>query len=318
MKKSRYAYTMIELIMVIVILGIIAMIATEVTVQAYKGAYYQQKYAEREVELERVLTIIEKRLKDALVDSIVLLDKNGALGVCEVIGTQLDSDDFTAAFIAVDRDSMNGLWNGSRHQNGWSEDANISVVGADTVLTSPDADFNITADTINQIYGLSIYDTAIYRYPMISNACSDFGWNGGTANALNVITHHDSSTRLRINGTAGIGTQQTYRLSSTAYAFKRTSGPAGNLGDGNLTLYWNFRPWQGGNYLNGESSLVAEHISHFAIRIDSGASHSVNGSPSLNGAFYRINVCMKVVNDTNETANGVEDQICKEKSVYVR
>lgn len=322
MMRIRRAFTMIELIMVIVVLGIVGMIVIEVLAQAYKGAFYQQKYAEREVELEQVITIIEKRLKDALVDSIVLLDKNGAAGACEAIGTQSDTDDFTAAFIAVDRDSMNGMWNGARSQNGWSEDANISIVGANTVLTSPDANFSIADTVISTVFpGKTILDAAVYRYPLITDACTDFRWTGAAANALDIVTGFNAATptRLTISGATGLNSQQTYRLAASAYAFKRNAGPAGNTGDGTLIMYSNFQPWLGDTYLaNGTAAIVAEHVSHFAIRMDSGSAHSMVGNPSLTGAFYRINVCMKVVSDTNDTVNTAEDQICKEKSVYVR
>lgn len=309
---------MIELIMVIVVLGIVGMIVTEVLAQAYKGAFYQQKYAEREVELERVLNIIEKRLKDALVDSIVLLD--GAIP-CEVIGLQNPLNDYTAAFIVVDRDSMNGVWNMNRFQNGWSEEGNVSVAGGNTFVESTDANFTVANTIIGNLYpGHTILDAVLYRYPIITDTCNNFGWTGNNPAALDRVIELNSSTRLRMNGAPGLNPQQSYRLASTAYAFKRDPGPAGNTGDGNLTMYSNFRPWLGETYLsNGTtSSLVAEHVSHFAIRMDSGSAHSMSGSPSLTGAFYRINVCMKVVSETDDTANASQDQICKEKSVYVR
>lgn len=322
MMRVRRAFTMIELIMVIVILGIVGMITVEVLAQAYKGAFYQQKYAEREVELERVLTIIEKRLKDALVDSIVLQQDDGAaITYCNPISTQDSNTDYSAAFIVTDRDSLNGLWNGTRFQNGWSEQGAVSVVGVNTVLNSPDANFTIANTIISAVYtGKTILDAAIYRYPMISNVCTDFGWTGGTSAALDVVTQFNplTSTQVQLSGLAGLNTQQNYRLASSAIAFKRLSGPAGNTGDGNLTMYSNFRPWEGQNYLAGTASVVSEHVSHFAIRMDSGTAHSIVGNPSLNGAFYRINVCMKVVSDTNDTNNNSVDQICKEKSVYVR
>lgn len=316
MSMFRRAFTMIELIMVIIVLGIVGMIVTDVLAQAYRGAFYQQKYAEREVELERVLNIIENRLKDALVDSIVLLD--GAVP-CEVIGSQNPLNDYTAAFILVDRDSMNGLWDGNRFRNGWSEEGNVSVSGGNTVVDATDADFTIANTVIGNLYpGKTILDAVLYRYPIITDTCSDFGWTGNPI-ALDQVTDLNSSTRLRINGAPGINPQQSYRLASTAIAFRRDLGPAGNTGDGNLTMFSNFRPWQGETYnINGTPSLVAEHVSHFAIRMDSGSSHSMVGNSSVRGAFYRINVCMKVVSDTNDTINTAQDQICKEKSVYVR
>jgi len=319
MRNFSRAFTMIELIMVIVILGIIGMIVTEVLAQAYKGAFYQQKYAEREVELERTLNIIEKRLKDALVDSIVLLDKNDVAGACEVIGAQVDTEDAAAAFIMVDRDSMNGLWDGNRSRNGWSEQGSVGTVGGNTVINSTDADFNVADTIIGDLYpGKTVTDAALYRYPIITDVCSNFGWTGAAV-ALDPVTALNSATQLRINGAAGLNAQQMYRLASTAIAFKRIPGPVGNTGDGTLRMYYNFRPWNGvDTYQSGDSAIVADHVSHFAIRMDSGSVHSMVGNPSLIGAFYRINVCMKVVSDTNSTANDTQDQICKEKSVYVR
>lgn len=331
MRKVRDAFTMIELIMVIVVLGIVGMIVTEVLAQAYKGAFYQQKYAEREVELERVLNIIEKRLKDALVDSIVLLDKNDVPDACEVIGSQPASDDAVAAFIAVDRDGMNGLWTGGRYQNGWSEQGALSVIAGNTVVTSPDANFSVESAIIPNVYpgrtlAGALTGAAIYRYPIITAPCNDFRWTtAATGTAMDKISGFNAATptQLVINGTVGLNSQQMYRLASTAVAFKRNDGPAGNEKDGTLLMYTNFQPWNGEDYnTSGTASLVSEHVSHFAIRLDSGAAHTIVGNPSLNGAFYRINVCMKVVSDTKDTSASTDpdqqDQICKEKSVYVR
>lgn len=314
MNNFRRAFTMIELIMVIVILGIVGMIVTEVLAQAYKGAFYQQKYAEREVELERVLSIIEKRLKDALVDSIVLLDGAPA---CQAIANQDIANDYTVAFIAVDRDSMNGLWDGNRSKNGWSEQGSVGLVTGVTVLDSLDANFNVSQNIIPEVYpGKTIADAAVYRYPLISNVCTDFGWTGATSNALSTVAY-SSPTRLQISGAPGLNSQQTYRFAASAYAFKRIPG-ATVSGDGTLMMYSNFQPWLTETYSNGDPSVVAENVSHFAIRLDSGSAHSISGNPSLTGAFYRINVCMKVVSDTDDTINTAQDQICKEKSVYVR
>ena len=66
--------------------------------------------------------------------------------------------------------------------------------------------------------------------------------------------------------------------------------------DFNLTLYYNFQPWDGENYTQGESSVLMEHVSSFKFM--------------QYGETIRIKLCIR------DDKTGGDYGFCKEKVVF--
>jgi hypothetical protein len=71
------------------------------------------------------------------------------------------------------------------------------------------------------------------------------------------------------------------------------------MNDCNLTLRFNYFPWKGQNYLDGNSSILATHITQFKFRED--------------GGIMRVYLCI-----TSDSARLTDYNltICKEKVVF--
>lgn len=310
----RRGVTLIELIFVIVILGLVGMIAIGTISHFYKGSYYQNQYAQSTADLDRTLAVIEKNLKNAIRDSIVLLD--GTDGVaCQQIASQAQANNYTLGFISIDEDSRRGYWDTAtaRYQPGWTGEATVTGSGVMTLL-APEANFNYADTIIQAVSGgtKALTNGAIYRYSYDDalDSCTNFRWIGTTGNAMEPISAKVSATTLQILGTFG-KSSSVYQLAWTGKAFQLSS-------DGNLSLYTNFQPWSATNnlYTSGTKNLVATNVSHFSVRRE-GNSQMLVGNSAFHGEFYRVNVCMKEVNDINSSSNTLSKQVCKEKSIYV-
>jgi|GEM_PF-1097894 len=72
----------------------------------------------------------------------------------------------------------------------------------------------------------------------------------------------------------------------------------GGINDGNLTLYYNYRPWEGQTYLDGNSSVIMQGASTFQFKAV--------------GDLLKVQLC---VSDSN--ISGDEGySICKEKTIF--
>lgn len=72
----------------------------------------------------------------------------------------------------------------------------------------------------------------------------------------------------------------------------------GGVNDGNLTLYYNYRPWLGETYLNGDSAVIMQGVNTFQFKAV--------------GDLLKVQLC---VSDSN--ISGDEGySICKEKTIF--
>ena len=71
-----------------------------------------------------------------------------------------------------------------------------------------------------------------------------------------------------------------------------------NGDDGNLTLYYNYRPWEGDTYLDGSSSVIMQDVDTFQFKAV--------------GDLLKVQLCVK---DGNISSDGGYS-ICKEKTLF--
>jgi type II secretory pathway pseudopilin PulG len=68
--------------------------------------------------------------------------------------------------------------------------------------------------------------------------------------------------------------------------------------DGNLTLYYNYRPWEGQKYTDGNSSLIMQDVDTFQYKAI--------------GDIIKVQLCVK---DGNISSDGGYS-VCKEKTIF--
>jgi prepilin-type N-terminal cleavage/methylation domain-containing protein len=310
--KGRNAFTMIELLFVIVIMGIVGGFALEAVRQYYEGIYRTQEYAKRVSQADHILEQLSKYFENGISSSIVNLDRDSATGC---YGPPVDGNtsyDYTVAFIGVDVDSLHGT--GGRP--GWSEE--VRLIPGTNQISALDANYTMAGAIINTLYPASpanLSGSAVYDYDSIDvDSCTRFGLNGGTSGSAGYHRIAGSTaTTLTLNAENNASDGHRKYLLRTGYAFRVDT-------NGNFRMYTNFRPWAGERYNtagNRKENLLGENVAHFYADYDA-SDFMNNPGVSDRGLVWRLKVCMRGL-DANLSTSDTESQgICRERRVHVR
>jgi prepilin-type N-terminal cleavage/methylation domain-containing protein len=302
--NNRKAFTMIELLFVIVILGIVGGLALEALRQYYNGIYRTGEYSKRVAQADHILEQISKYFENGISASIIRLDQNDAPFGTQCNGIPIandDNNDYTIAFVAVDNDGLRGFWDGTRWRSGWTSD----VLNVGNTLISADANYT----SINP--GNSLVGAAIFRSEGLGegdNECERFGWLGAasTNDVYRIINTVDSDTQLTLDNMLSVSGQasRAYVL-RTAYAFRARNGA--------FNMYTGFEPWNNELY-NSTPRLLADKVTHFTILYDN-ANTSMNSNV---GNIYTLKICLQGLDENLSDSNLSANQICRERMVHVR
>ncbi len=300
MKK---AFTLIEIVLVIVIMGVVAVIGTDVITKIYEGYLRTYSINRLESETANVLNQIAKRLKFRIKDSVIA-SKAGAYKALN--DPSIDTSYKILQWIGYDNESFNGEYNASKgyFTPGWS--ALIDLESSETNKTqikTPGSSLSISEKII---YALSYGDVnlsssspsaAIIFGGKDLTDVTQFGWSGsGDHNfTLNVKRVGDDVLQFTDSSQALASKEifERYRLCWSAYAIVPVSS---GTNDVNLTLYYDFRPWEGESYTNGKSAVLAEHVSSFRFK--------------QAGQILRVKLCM------HDDSLGYDYAVCKERAIY--
>jgi len=291
--KIRNAFSMIELIFVIVIMGVIAKFGTEFLAESYKSFIFSKVNNQLQSNSATAVEFIAERLQYRIKDSVIARKSKTDFKALA------DADDSypVVEWIASDIDGFRGLgkplWSGIIDLN--HEDA------SDILLISPETNTTAIDDLIDKLsYGdKGIDDVALYFIG--SNSDIDgYGWDGNALTTQDDVMHpvkagdNENEFVPRKGGTTdtnsftGIDIYEYYKLAWSANALV--------IENNNLMLYYNYKPWDGENYAdNGKSAVIIENVSTFrAMAI---------------GSVMKIQVCVK--SDLIE-----EYSLCKEKTIF--
>jgi prepilin-type N-terminal cleavage/methylation domain-containing protein len=305
---KRKAFSLIELIFVIIIIGILSKFGIDLMVQAYnnyiasKANHVLQSNSQMAVEL--ISSKLQYRIKDSV---IAKKDDNITFkALSNVLPT--DVDYVALEWIGYDVEGMRGtqepLWSGVIDVD------NVNTTA--TNLVSPGTDTNALTTHIEAISnGLSdINQTALYFIGSNTDVMIDFGWSGNGAylqdqnGSLHPVEVSGADSFAPLTGDfTNVRISEYYQLAWSAYA-----AVIENYNDitksGDLVLYYNYQPWQGEQFsdfvsntdTNGiRKTTIMENISTFRF--------------SATGSVVKIQVCAN--SDLLE-----EYSICKEKVIF--
>ncbi len=289
------------MVFVIVVMGILAKFGAEIFRNIYQNYINSTANNELQSDTELVLQQIGNRLQYRIKESVIARRSNGDF---DPLTSVTDSNYTAFEWIGYDIDGW--LGNGSSTKPAWT--GFIDVDAIDTANADEDTLFSPESNTTainNIIAALSpsaagIGNAAIFFTGENSDVRTDYDWNNATGQLTtqsNVASHRiqaganiqqfDDATGADFNGT---DIYEQYQLSWTAYALE--------LVDGNLTLYYDYRPWDGENYVaNGTPAVLMQNVSTTKLRII--------------GDMINIQVCISENNIT-----GSEYSICKEKAIF--
>lgn len=307
----KRAFTLLELIIVIVILGIIAMMSFNAIMNIYSNYFQTRTVNELETQTEIALEQISKRLEHRIKPSVIARKPSGGFLPLNDSRVNLNSGYEILEFIPYAYEIFNDVPSGDKagRYSGYADLANSSPT---TGLISPGSNFS--TEVVETIKDLTCKDdtrnatcvdfkdkdggvVAIFSdvYYDVQNS---FGYQG----ILNLdiakvgVKSIDGDT-LEISGFANKQISEQYHLAYTANAIvpEQSADPKDTAnGVFDLNLYYDYRPWMGQGYKNGEKATLAKNVTRFVFI-------------EKNGVIV-LKLCMRAKNS--------EITICKSKAVY--
>jgi len=287
MYKSTKAFTMLELVFAIVILGIVSSIGAEIIADVYRSYIIQRASHRSSIKTELATTQIVNRLTYALPNTVI--GRKSSDKSFRAV-TNLDSNDYDILeWMGYDNDSFS-----AQSKPGWSGFVDLDDSNK-THLDTKGSDLDKTDTIIKKLShnGSDLSDAALF-FPNEYTA-QTIGYENGVDKS-DVVFVHSSSTgeSLDVDDLTGKTIKEHYKLVWSAYALV----PSDN-GDGtfNLDLYYDYQPWEDENYEDdGKHQTIVRNVTVFKF------------TGTENGIRFKLCQSEKISNDNNIT-------ICKEKAV---
>ena len=322
----KRAFTLIELVVVIVVLGIIAMMSFNAIMNIYSNYFQTRTVNELETQTEITLEQISKRLEHRIKPSVIARKTDGEFLALNDSGVNLNAEYEILEFIPYAYEIFNDVISLDANDNvieqggkagRYSGYADLAKSSPATGLISPGSNF--TTGVVETIKDLTCKDdtrnskcvdfenkdggvVAIF-YDVYYDVQNSFGYKGisnldiakvgvkGGQSGLNGDT-------LEISGFANKQISEQYHLAYTANAIvpEQSADPKDTAnGVFDLNLYYDYRPWMGEKYKqNGEKATLAKNVTRFVFT-------------EKNGVIV-LKLCMRAKNS--------EITICKSKAVY--
>lgn len=304
----KRAFTLLELVIVIIVLGILASIGADIITSLYDNYLRTRAVNRLQIQSELVLDQIAKRLQYRIKSSTIARDDGN---FADYRSLPLADENYEILeWIGKSNESFIVETNTSAIVQGWSgfidvdsneTDKNISGSGNDLLKTLGSrldlADIAIQTLSYNQVSldGTTTNDAAIIFKGTDTYDLSQFGWNGVDGNYTHKVRRHNNDTLRFTEANSPNEIFEQYDLVTSAYAI----APVGSANDFNLTLYYNYQPWNDMNYTSGNSVTLMENVSTFRF--------------SQIGDTIRVKIC---VHDNNQTAIDFDFAFCKERVIY--
>ena len=322
----KRAFTLLELVVVIVVLGIIAMMSFNAIMNIYSNYFQTKTVNELETQTEIALEQISKRLEHRIKPSVIARKPSGEFLALNDSGVNLNAEYEILEFIPYAYEIFNDVISLDANDNvieqggkagRYSGYADLAKSSPATGLISPGSNF--TTGVVETIKDLTCKDDTR------NSKCVDFENKDGGVVAIFSDVYYDvqnsfgykgisnldiakvgvkggqsglNGDTLEISGFANKQISEQYHLAYTANAIvpEQSADPkdAAN-GVFDLNLYYDYRPWMGEKYKpNGEKATLAKNVTRFVFT-------------EKNGVIV-LKLCMRAKNS--------EINICKSKAVY--
>lgn len=310
----KRAFTLLELVVVIVVLGIIAMMSFNAIMNIYSNYFQTKTVNELETQTEIALEQISKRLEHRIKPSVIARKTDGAFLALNDSGVNLDAKYEILEFIPYAYEIFNDVPSGNKAGR-YSGYADLAKSSPATGLISPGSNFS--TEVVETIKDLTCREdtnatcvdfknkdggvVAIFS-DVYYNVQSSFGYSNGTVpvslDIAKVGVKSTDGNTLEISGFGGKQISEQYHLAYTANAIvpEQSADPKDTAnGVFDLNLYYDYRPWMGEKYKqNGEKATLAKNVTRFVFT-------------EKNGVIV-LKLCMRAKNS--------EITICKSKAVY--
>lgn len=305
MRLKHSAFTMIELVFVIVVLGIIGKFGVEFLAQAYNNFIHSTINNSLQGKSEYAVEFIASRLQDRIKDSVIgrASDVNASFKALSSISAA-EGDNYTVLeWIGADIEGFRGNSAVTPIKPDWSGIIDVdNILSSNAFLVSPETNTSQIDTTIKALSNdtSNINNAALYFIGSNSNIVTGYGWDGNLTdiNDQNGTMHPINSNANIDQFVPAVGTfhdiYEYYKLAWSAYAVvMRDYNTTTKQGD--LWFYYNYQPWLGEDLNDATSVLLLEDVGTFRFR---GV-----------GSIIKVEVCAK--------STLLEDySLCKEKTVF--
>ena len=271
------AFTMIELIFVIIILGIVSSIGAEIIANVYTGYVLQRAQHRASIKTELAAIQIANRLAYAIPGTVLRKDTLSDANPVSI--TEPGANESILQWVGADVDSFNAINSATAvgRRPGWSGFCDIDA-STTTSISTPGSNL-ILAKKIRINLNLTSASPRVY-FPSKSGLVS--APVSGTLSG-NTITLTTATTPTAV-------VVEHYKLAFSSYALEAKT-------NGDLVLHYNFAPSFNANATNGSNKLLLKNVSVFRFKGE--------------GRTIRFKIC--VDEDIGETT---PITICKEKAVF--
>jgi len=277
-QRLRQGFSMLELVMVIVVLGIVSSIGAEIIANVYEGYIVQRAQHRASIKTEIAATQIANRLAYAIPGTVVR--RVGTTGAPTDITMPAADGANVLQWVGADMDSFNASTQNAAGTfiPGWSGFCDFDA-SSTTSISTPGSNLALTT-TIRTNLGLISASPKIY-FP-VSDGLRSYN---AAFNGLNNIT----LTNPNPAPPAVVAKiSEHYKLATSSYALEAKN-------DGELWLHYNFSPIRD-TTINGTSVRLLRNVTTFRFRGD--------------GRTIRFKICAREsIGDDNIT-------VCKEKAVF--
>jgi len=306
-EKTKRAFSLIEVIFVLVILGIVASISSQIIVQVYENYITQRAIYNTSTKTELVATQIVNRLTFVIDGTSIAKDLNNPGFIEDTHWTKLenipnfDNNFTTIEWIGYDNDSFSATETPS-----WSGVANYETASRNS-LSTPGSHLTDTAIIMNNLSngkvkltdanpaGLIFMEKAKYYKGTSEYTPACMGLIDETNTSCIFSVSLNSDTNLSFSDALPKIVTERYKLAWSAYALV----PEDDDGDGlfDLFLYSNYQPWNNENFEDdGSKNLLIKNVSVLKF--------------TENGGVIQLKICV-----SEQISENFSISSCKEKAI---
>ena len=295
MKRS---FTLIEIIFVLIIIGIVASIGSDLLFKAYENyllSYQLSKASYKtDVALEQMARRLEYRIPYTGISIHDISDPDTIAPL-----SQVNPNHKIIAWIGQAYEARRGEYNGSMDYPGWSGFADLNESNKTQLKTKGD-DLAIATRIIQPIYETNLSQVnngcalTFTTYPENVDILTAYGWKKPTGTDPTDIfaVHAQDSSTLIYDDIQPKKVYEHFTIGCSAYAIVPKPNAQGNH---DLYLYYNFRPWKGERFSDGKSVLLVQNVTKFNFRR---VAHSIELRLCTNAAIssdINVTICGKKV-----------------------
>jgi len=309
-KKVHSAFSLLEVIFVLVILGIVASIGSSILVQVYEAYITQNAVYKVNAKTELVANQIVNRLSFAIPGTTISKDTANPGFVENINWIRLNkipnaTQNFTTIeWIGSDNDSF-----AAQAQPAWSGLANYETSTIDT-LVSPGSNFTLVKRIVNNLSNGEVNLTALTPAAILFRQRSNYYTDEAEYSpaCMGLINENNTTCIFPVqesnnNNNELIFTQvnipkiitERYKFAWSAYAIVPETGENSN-GLNDLFLYSNYQPWNHENYKeDGTRTLLMKNVSVLKFTENGGIIQFKLCAQEKIGGAFPISTCKEKV-----------------------